>query len=90
MPAQTAKAAESSQAERRAWLLGNMKDTEYQKAERNTSCYEDIIHLPHHASVKHPPMPVHDRAAQFSPFAALTGYQDIIEEETRINTGEEG
>lgn len=52
--------------------------------------YEDIIHLPHPVSATHPPMSLHDRAAQFSPFAALTGYHDIIEEETRINMGEEG
>lgn len=51
--------------------------------------YEDIIHLPRPVSAAHPPMPVHDRAAQFSPFAALTGYHEIIEEETRMNTGEE-
>lgn len=51
--------------------------------------YEGIIHLPHPVSAVHPPMSMHDRAAQFSPFAALTGYHDIIEEETRINTGEE-
>ena len=35
--------------------------------------YEDIIHLPHPVSKKHPPMSLADRAAQFSPFAALTG-----------------
>lgn len=52
--------------------------------------YEDIIHMPRPVSAAHPPMPMHERAAQFSPFAALTGYHDIIEEETKINTGEEG
>lgn len=36
--------------------------------------YEDIIKLPHHTSPKRPHMSVLDRAAQFSPFAALTGY----------------
>ena len=40
--------------------------------------YEDIIHLPHHVSKRHPQMPVGDRAAQFSPFAALTGYGDAV------------
>lgn len=51
--------------------------------------YEDIIHLPRPVSAAHPPMPMQERAAQFSPFAALTGYQDIIEEETRNNMGED-
>lgn len=46
--------------------------------------YEDIIHLPHHVSVSHPPMPVRDRAAQFAPFAALTGYEAAIRETARL------
>lgn len=46
--------------------------------------YEDIIHLPHHISMKHPQMPVGDRAAQFSSFAALTGYEDEVWEAARI------
>ena len=37
--------------------------------------YDDIITLPHHVSDVHPPMPRRDRAAQFSSFAALTGYE---------------
>lgn len=45
--------------------------------------YEDIIHLPHHVSSVHPHMPVSDRAAQFAPFAALTGYGDVIKETAR-------
>ena len=45
--------------------------------------YDDIIHLPHHVSAKHPRMSTHDRAAQFSPFAALTGYGDAIREAER-------
>lgn len=36
--------------------------------------YSDIINLPHHVSDKHPRMSNHDRAAQFAPFAALTGF----------------
>lgn len=59
-----------------------MKDMGYQN-------YEDIIHMPRPVSAVHPAMSMHDRAAQFSPFAALTGYHDIIEEETKLNTGEE-
>lgn len=46
--------------------------------------YEDIIHLPHHVSSVHTPMPVEARAAQFSPFAALTGYGDAVRETGRL------
>ena len=42
--------------------------------------YADIINLPHHVSKKHPPMSRANRAAQFSPFAALTGFGDVIDE----------
>lgn len=42
--------------------------------------YDDIIHLPHHVSKTHPQMPVSDRAAQFAPFAALTGHDAAIRE----------
>ena len=45
--------------------------------------YDDIINLPHHVSAVHPHMPITDRAAQFSPFAALKGYEDAIEEKQR-------
>ena len=40
--------------------------------------YSDIINLPHHVSLTHPHMPKSDRAIQFSPFAALTGFGKII------------
>lgn len=46
--------------------------------------YDDIINLPHHVSPVHPPMTRADRAAQFSPFAALTGYEAVIREEGRV------
>lgn len=46
--------------------------------------YDDIIRMPHHTSTVHPHMPVTDRAAQFSPFAALTGYEDAIREKARL------
>ena len=42
--------------------------------------YDDIIDLPHHVSERHPQMPLIERAAQFSPFAALTGYDAAIKE----------
>lgn len=46
--------------------------------------YEDIINLPHHISKRYPQMPVEDRAAQFAPFAALTGYDAAIKETARL------
>lgn len=46
--------------------------------------YDEIIHLPHHVSKTRLPMPMSDRAAQFSPFAALTGYDAAIEETGRL------
>lgn len=48
------------------------------------SDYDDIINLPHHQSKNHPHMSMHDRAAQFAPFAALTGYDDAIKEARRL------
>ena len=49
-----------------------------------TGKYDDIIHLPHHVSNKRPHMAVIDRAAQFSPFAALTGYDAAVKETARL------
>ena len=46
--------------------------------------YQDIINLPHHVSKNHPQMSRYERAAQFAPFAALSGYEDIIKEEGRL------
>ncbi|MCI5779793.1 MAG: YolD-like family protein [Lentisphaeria bacterium] len=46
--------------------------------------YDDIIHLPHHVSQNHPQMPLRDRAAQFAPFAALTGYEAAVGETARL------
>ena len=45
--------------------------------------YEDIINLPHHVSKRHPQMSMWNRAAQFAPFAALTGYDDAIRKSAR-------
>jgi hypothetical protein len=45
--------------------------------------YDDIINLPHHVSAVHPQMPRENRAAQFSPFAALTGYDAAVIETAR-------
>ncbi len=46
--------------------------------------YSDILNLPHPVSRKHPQMSLYDRAAQFSPFSALTGYDLAIKETERI------
>lgn len=46
--------------------------------------YADIINLPHHRSAVHPHMSLHDRAAQFAPFAALVGYDEMVDEEARL------
>ena len=46
--------------------------------------YDDIINLPHHVSSTRPQMPILDRAAQFAPFAALTGYDAAIKETGRL------
>ena len=49
-----------------------------------TETYDDIIHLPHHVSKRHPQMSLYNRAAQFAPFAALTGYEEAIIETARL------
>ena len=46
--------------------------------------YDDILHLPHPTSQKHPRMSISDRAAQFSPFAALTGHEAAVKETARL------
>ena len=50
--------------------------------------YDDIIDLPHPTSKRHPRMSMEARAAQFAPFAALTGFGDVIERTAdRVNNG---
>ena len=49
-----------------------------------TTPYDDIIRLPHHVSQNHPQMPLRERAAQFAPFAALTGYEAAVGETARL------
>jgi len=46
--------------------------------------YKDIFQMEHHTSSTHPRMSMESRAAQFSPFAALTGYEDVIDETARV------
>ncbi|MCR5822812.1 MAG: hypothetical protein K6G60_00105 [Lachnospiraceae bacterium] len=50
----------------------------------NLDAYKDIIDLPHHVSQNRTQMPLTERAAQFAPFAALTGFEDDVEETERI------
>lgn len=49
--------------------------------------YSDIIYLPHPEPKNHPRMSMQNRAAQFAPFAALTGYEDVIQETGRLTDG---
>ena len=61
---------------------------------RMNNRYDEIMGLPHHVSTTRPQMPMSDRAAQFAPFAALTGYDSAIKEtgrltDERIELGEE-
>jgi len=46
--------------------------------------YDDIMNLPHHQSIERAHMSLHDRAAQFAPFAALSGHEEAIEETARL------
>lgn len=46
--------------------------------------YEELLRMPHHVSANHPPMSMHDRAAQFAPFSALTGYGEAVAETARL------
>ncbi|MBO4914943.1 MAG: hypothetical protein J5449_07030 [Oscillospiraceae bacterium] len=50
----------------------------------NPRCYDDILDMPHHVSSSHPHMSLLDRAAQFAPFKALTGYEDDVDETARL------
>ncbi len=50
--------------------------------------YADIINLPHHVSEAHPHMSLYDRAAQFSSYKALSGYEDMVAEEARMTENE--
>lgn len=46
--------------------------------------YQDIINLPHYEPKKHPRMSIESRSAQFAPFSALTGYDDVVKETGRL------
>lgn len=51
--------------------------------------YDDIFDLPHHVSERHPQMSMYNRAAQFAPFAALTGHNAAITEAARLTEAEQ-
>lgn len=48
--------------------------------------YDDMLEMPHHVSGNHKQMPLLERAAQFAPFAALTGYEEMIQESMRVTS----
>lgn len=52
---------------------------------KNCKDYDDIINFPHHVSSKYPQMSLEARSAQFAPFAALTGYAEVVNETIRRN-----
>lgn len=58
--------------------------TEQTDRKKDEHRYDDIIDLPHHISKTHPQMPLADRAAQFAPFAALSGHSEVIRETERM------
>lgn len=67
-----------------------MKETDKSAdTRREADDYGDIINLPHHTSEKHRHMTNRERAAQFAPFAALTGYDRLIAEAARSGESEE-
>ena len=64
-------------------LAGIAPEKEVVKLKEREGLYDDIINLPHPVSKKHPQMPMKNRAAQFSPFAALNGHGAAIRETLR-------
>lgn len=64
--------------------MGTEKHMTMKQNEDNSRRYDDIIDLPHHVSQTHPRMSMLNRAAQFAPFAALTGYGAAIDEAARL------
>ena len=70
------------------WLddLGEKRKKTMGSRENRENPYADILDLPHHVSSRHQRMAMSDRAAQFSPFAALSGYGDAVREAEREYT----
>ena len=63
----------------------NTEDVLTKLHDRDSEQYDDIIDLPHPTSSRHPRMSMMSRAAQFAPFAALSGYEEAIEQEAINN-----
>ena len=64
-------------------LLSHLQEGRNHMDNQETHRYDDIIKLPHPTSKTHPRMPLYNRATQFSPFAALAGYDDALRETAR-------
>lgn len=64
--------------------INRSADIKHKEEQGKEHRYDDIMNLPHHVSQVHPQMSRHDRAAQFSPFAALTGHGAAIKETARL------
>jgi hypothetical protein len=71
-------------------LDGCLSEGESMTEEPREFPYEDIIDLPHPTSFRHPRMSPQERAAQFAPFAALTGYDAAVREAARLAESREG
>ena len=74
----------SQQTDRQKVWQGPSRTASSMSGKNDVHRYDDIIDLPHHVSKTHPQMPLADRAAQFAPFAALTGHADAIRETERL------
>lgn len=68
----------------RSAVIKHKWDREAMEKRNQKQCYDDIIQLPHHVSRSHPQMSIHDRAAQFAPFAALTAHGAAVRETARL------
>ena len=80
---------EQSSYEKSCWQ--EERNSYVERQEKQNSCeahkYDDMLRLPHHVSANHPQMPLLDRAAQFAPFAALTGYDAVVREAASYPVG---
>lgn len=63
---------------------GNQETAQEKKQKNEQGKYDDILYLPHPVSGRHPQMSLFDRAAQFAPFAALTGHDEAVRETARL------